>query len=95
MAVAGERLDDGDEVCGLVMSRRPKGDRIALWVKSANKDNQLLEIGRRMLEELNLMTANIELNFQPHSQAIRTGSSYSSGKSRLSLEAVRSLKLKN
>ncbi|CAJ0750016.1 24079_t:CDS:10, partial [Entrophospora sp. SA101] len=36
-ALVGEDLDEADDICGAVMSRRTRGDRIAVWVR--DKDN--------------------------------------------------------
>jgi translation initiation factor 4E len=38
IAMIGENLDDGDDVCGLVVNRRGKQDRIAIWNRNASDD---------------------------------------------------------
>ena len=35
MALIGEQFDEGDEICGVVASVRPKQDKLSLWTKNA------------------------------------------------------------
>jgi hypothetical protein len=38
LACIGEQFTDGDEVCGIAVNIRPKGDRIELWTKTASNE---------------------------------------------------------
>ena len=39
MALIGEQFDEGDEICGVVVSvRRPRQDKLALWTKTATNE---------------------------------------------------------
>ncbi len=34
----GEQFDDGDEICGVVVNVRGRGDRICLWTRTASNE---------------------------------------------------------
>ena len=65
LAVIGETMDmNGDEVCGAVVSIRKNQDRIALWLKSADRD-VCIEVGERWKKALELTNKTI-LKYQAH-----------------------------
>lgn len=42
----GESFDEhGVEVCGAVVNRRPKGDKIGIWTANVEKSVSIIEIG--------------------------------------------------
>jgi len=45
LSVIGETLDNNDEICGVVISRRKMGDRIAVWNKNRDDEAAVLAIG--------------------------------------------------
>ena len=55
LSVVGETLDDKDEICGCVYSKRMKGDRIAVWFKSGHDQDMQIVLGARLLSFLNLV----------------------------------------
>ena len=64
LAIIGETIDvDGNEVCGAVVSIRKNQDRIALWLKSNDKD-RCTKVGARWKKCLE-MNRTI-LKFQEH-----------------------------
>ena len=69
--------DHHEEICGLVVSVRPKNDRLSLWTKTAINRPLAEAIGRKFKEVLGL-DAGWSIGFQPHSDAIRQNSSYNS-----------------
>jgi translation initiation factor 4E len=74
LAIIGETLDmDGDEVCGAVVSIRKNQDRIALWLRSNDKD-RCTKIGARWKKCLE-MNKTI-LKFQEHKAAAASGRSF-------------------
>jgi translation initiation factor 4E len=74
LAVIGETMDEtGDEVNGVVVSIRKQQDRVALWLKSANRDT-CIKIGTRWKKVLNL--ENTGLRFQTHQDAMASGNTY-------------------
>jgi len=68
MALVGEDLDEGDEICGAVVSLRSKVDRIQLWTRSKDDVEKINGIGRKMVKLLDVSEADsIGLEFQYNS----------------------------
>jgi len=75
LAIVGELMDlSGDQVCGAVLSIRKNQDRIALWIKSSQKD-KVVPIGERWKKAL-AVSNKIPLKFQLHRDAAATGTSF-------------------
>jgi translation initiation factor 4E len=70
LACIGEQFDDGDEVCGIVVSIRPKQDRIAVWTKTAANEAVQVAIGKQ-LKEIFKIPDTLKLSFLAHSDAKR------------------------
>jgi len=65
MALVGEELEEGDEICGAVVSLRTKVDRIQVWTRSKDDVEKLNGIGKRLVKLLDVSEAdNIGLEFQ-------------------------------
>ena len=65
MAMVGEELDEGDEICGAVVSLRSKVDRIQLWIRSKDDVERINSIGRKLIKLLDVSEADgIGLEFQ-------------------------------
>ncbi|KAI0302804.1 translation initiation factor eIF 4e-like domain-containing protein [Multifurca ochricompacta] len=65
MALVGEELDEGDEICGAVVSLRSKVDRIQLWTRSKDDVEKVNGIGRKLVKLLDVSEADsIGLEFQ-------------------------------
>ncbi|KAF5334800.1 hypothetical protein D9611_012926 [Ephemerocybe angulata] len=65
MALVGEELEDGDEICGAVVSLRSKVDRIQLWTRSKDDVERLNAIGKKLVKLLDVSEADgIGLEFQ-------------------------------
>ena len=65
MALVGEDLDEGDEICGAVVSLRSKVDRIQLWTRSKEDVEKINGIARKMVKLLVVSEADgIGLEFQ-------------------------------
>ncbi|KAI0826276.1 translation initiation factor eIF4e [Irpex lacteus] len=68
MALVGEDLDEGDEICGAVVSLRSKVDRIQLWTRSKDDVEKINSIGKKMVKLLDVSEADgIGLEFQYNS----------------------------
>ncbi|EAU82831.1 eukaryotic translation initiation factor 4E-1A [Coprinopsis cinerea okayama7 len=68
MALIGEELEEGDEICGAVVSLRTKVDRIQLWTRSKEDVERLNAIGKKMVKLLDVSEADgIGLEFQYNS----------------------------
>jgi len=65
MALVGEDMDEGDEICGAVVSLRSKVDRIQLWTRSKDDVEKINGIGRKMVKLLDVSeTDSIGFEFQ-------------------------------
>ncbi|KAG6831431.1 hypothetical protein H0H92_010644 [Tricholoma furcatifolium] len=65
MALVGEELEDGDEICGAVVSLRSKVDRIQVWTRSKDDVEKLNTIGKKLVKTLDVSEADaIGLEFQ-------------------------------
>jgi translation initiation factor 4E len=65
MALVGEELEEGDEICGAVVSLRSKVDRIQVWTRGKEDVEKLNGIGKRLIKLLDVIEAdNIGLEFQ-------------------------------
>jgi hypothetical protein len=38
MALIGEQFDETEEICGIVASVRQRGDKLALWTRTASNE---------------------------------------------------------
>jgi len=66
LCLVGEAFDDAsDEVCGTVVNIRPKGDKLAIWTRNAEDQDNNLTVGRGLRERLGLHK-QIQLGFQVH-----------------------------
>ena len=69
MALVGEELDEGDEICGAVVSLRSKVDRIQVWTRSKDDVEKVNGIGRKLVKLLDVSEADgIGLEFQVSSR---------------------------
>jgi translation initiation factor 4E len=74
LAVLGETMDaTGDQVMGAVVSIRKAQDRIALWLKTSDKDI-CVSIGERWKKVLDLQKTSIR--YQTHKDAAASGRSF-------------------
>ncbi|KAF9458916.1 translation initiation factor eIF 4e-like domain-containing protein [Collybia nuda] len=65
MALVGEELEEGDEICGAVVSLRSKVDRIQVWTRSKEDVEKLNAIGKKLVKTLDVSEADgIGLEFQ-------------------------------
>ncbi|KAG0250876.1 hypothetical protein BG011_008003 [Mortierella polycephala] len=63
-ALVGEQLDAGDDICGAVLSRRTKADRLAVWVRDKDNVEAINGIGKRLIKILDIAKERISLEFQ-------------------------------
>ncbi|KAG0285767.1 hypothetical protein BGZ96_010035 [Linnemannia gamsii] len=72
-ALVGEQLDLGDDICGAVLSRRTKADRLAVWVRDKDNVDAINGIGKRLIKFLDLAKEKISLEFQITTDAKSSG----------------------
>ncbi|KAG2537638.1 hypothetical protein PVAP13_9NG307300 [Panicum virgatum] len=47
MALIGEQFDETEDICGIVASARQRGDKLALWTKTASNEAVQVNIGKK------------------------------------------------
>ncbi|EIN08991.1 translation initiation factor eIF4e [Punctularia strigosozonata HHB-11173 SS5] len=69
MALVGEELDEGDEICGAVVSLRSKVDRIQVWTRGKEDVEKLNGIAKKLVKILDISEGDhIGLEFQYNSE---------------------------
>jgi translation initiation factor 4E len=71
----GESLEDGNEVCGVVVSIRKAQDRLAVWTRDATNEPTVRNIGRKIKAVLELPDT-VLIGYQSHTDAMKRGSSF-------------------
>jgi len=78
LALIGETADEGNEICGAVMSRRRGGDRLAIWVRQKDDKEAILKLGRKIrdliIEDVNA-DADFTMEYTLHEDSQKTGTS--------------------
>ncbi|XP_063726400.1 eukaryotic translation initiation factor 4E-like [Symsagittifera roscoffensis] len=76
LCLIGEAFEDeaGLLVNGCVVSVRPRGDRVSIWVGHKTEELLVTQIGRKIKERLKLKQSTV-LNFQAHDDAITRNNS--------------------
>lgn len=83
LGLSGETIDEGDEICGAVMSRRKQGDRIAIWNRNKGSQETIMKLGRKIKEAIsvNITPApSFTMEYAYHDDAMKAGLSYSNPK---------------
>jgi len=76
LACIGESFEDEEEICGGVISIRKQQDKIALWTRSGDHDEEATKrVGRKLKEVLEL-TDQHALGYQLHEEARQRDSSF-------------------
>uniref|UniRef100_A0A6B2LJX8 mRNA cap-binding protein n=1 Tax=Arcella intermedia TaxID=1963864 RepID=A0A6B2LJX8_9EUKA len=73
LACIGCSFEDDDEICGVVVSVRKAGDKIALWTKNSDNPEKCKRIGRQLKEFLNFPG---KIGYQLHNDALQHNSSF-------------------
>mmetsp|Transcript_6417 Transcript_6417/g.15507 ORF Transcript_6417/g.15507 Transcript_6417/m.15507 type:complete len:311 (-) Transcript_6417:321-1253(-) len=79
LGLAGETVDDGDEICGAVMSRRRQGDRISIWNRNKGSEEVIMHLGRKIKECIShsvTPSPSFTMEYVNHDDSIKTGHSY-------------------
>ncbi len=45
MGMIGECMDDNDDICGAVVSRRKVADKVSVWNRDKNDEDTIMRIG--------------------------------------------------
>mmetsp|Transcript_34678 Transcript_34678/g.47415 ORF Transcript_34678/g.47415 Transcript_34678/m.47415 type:complete len:138 (+) Transcript_34678:2376-2789(+) len=76
IGMIGETLEESDDICGAVVSRRKVADKISLWNRDMTDEETIMKIGNK-LRELLPKDPELKLSYQTHQDSLRSGQSYS------------------
>eukprot|EP00670_Eutreptiella_braarudii_P002047 CAMPEP_0174296980 /NCGR_PEP_ID=MMETSP0809-20121228/49612_1 /TAXON_ID=73025 ORGANISM="Eutreptiella gymnastica-like, Strain CCMP1594" /NCGR_SAMPLE_ID=MMETSP0809 /ASSEMBLY_ACC=CAM_ASM_000658 /LENGTH=251 /DNA_ID=CAMNT_0015400407 /DNA_START=19 /DNA_END=774 /DNA_ORIENTATION=- len=77
LALIGEHFQDGDEVCGGVVSVRKQNSRLSLWTRTAKDRDMCIQIGRQLRTLLGVQDIpEVKLIYQSHGDALQNDSSF-------------------
>lgn len=68
LAMIGEQFDEGDDICGAVVSVRSRQDKLALWTKTASNEAAQVSIGKQWKDHLD---HNERISYITHEDAKR------------------------
>merc|ERR1712136_299549 len=69
LCLIGEAFDPhSDEICGVVVNIRQKGDKLAIWTACSDRKDVLMRIGHKIQQRLGLPPRSLE--FQAHKDTI-------------------------
>ncbi|MEW5301894.1 MAG: hypothetical protein WDW36_004720 [Sanguina aurantia] len=54
MATIGEQFTEGDEICGVAVNIRQKGDRIEMWTRTSSNEAAQTSIGKQLRQFLDI-----------------------------------------
>lgn len=69
----GASFENDDQICGLVVSVRKNGDKVALWTSKSSDEHAVKRIGEQLKEMLSVSNT---IGYQAHKEAIGNNSSY-------------------
>ena len=72
LSLIGENVDDGTEVCGAVISVRNRGDRMAVWTRSAEVQDVQVSIGNKLKGCLEAPALKLEYNLHNEPTAAKS-----------------------
>ncbi|KAL5248230.1 hypothetical protein ACHWQZ_G017421 [Mnemiopsis leidyi] len=76
MSMVGEQFDEySNEVNGVVLQRRSRNDRLAIWVSDTNNLNSVQSIGLKFKNTLAL-PPNVSIHYESHADAQTKASSH-------------------
>lgn len=75
LCLIGESFEDDSQlVNGAVVSLRPKGDKIGMWLGNSTAGDSIINIGKKVKERL-MIDANVVLGFEAHHDTMKKSGS--------------------
>jgi translation initiation factor 4E len=68
LGMIGEQFDEGDEICGAVVSVRAKQDKISIWTRTASNETAQVSIGKQWKA---ILDCNEKLGYLVHEDSKR------------------------
>ncbi|KAI9176131.1 eukaryotic translation initiation factor 4E [Blastocladiella emersonii ATCC 22665] len=78
MFAIGEQFVDTQEICGIVVSVRARGNKLCLWTRTAVDEEKTKALGRKWKAALGLK-ADQAIKYQFHSESLQTQRSFPKG----------------
>lgn len=75
LSIIGENFDDGDAICGCVISIRKQQDKLAVWTQDAEDEAAAMRIGRQLKLALSLGDG-VTIGYQSHADSMKKSSSF-------------------
>eukprot|EP00035_Acanthoeca_spectabilis_P024008 m.451952 g.451952 ORF g.451952 m.451952 type:complete len:185 (+) comp20239_c0_seq1:333-887(+) len=75
IAIIGDQFDDGDEICGAVISIRYREDIVSVWNRSAHKGDVTQKI-KRTLQNVLELPMDCVMEYKAHDASLRDKSSF-------------------
>lgn len=72
LAIIGEQLDYGEDICGVVLSVRPKGDTINIWNRCGNDAGIISTTTAQLMQ----IVSDAPVKYQAHREAITYNKSF-------------------
>ncbi|XP_055383562.1 eukaryotic translation initiation factor 4E1 [Condylostylus longicornis] len=66
LSLIGEAFDNSTEICGAVLNVRSKFDKISVWTANGKNEEGIMEIGRKLKENLHLDSYGIIIQYELH-----------------------------
>mmetsp|Transcript_4624 Transcript_4624/g.12639 ORF Transcript_4624/g.12639 Transcript_4624/m.12639 type:complete len:200 (-) Transcript_4624:871-1470(-) len=73
LACIGEQFTEGEEICGVAVNVRAKGDRIELWTKTAANEAKQTIVGRELKKFLDMSEAT-KIGYQVFQEVLNSKS---------------------
>ena len=70
MACIGDQFEESDEICGLMVSVRTRGNRMQLWTRTAGNEEAQLSIAKQLKEYLSI-PAESQIAFNAHADQMK------------------------
>ncbi|CAH7685441.1 hypothetical protein BY996DRAFT_7041386 [Phakopsora pachyrhizi] len=77
LGLVGEQVDLYDDVCGAIVSTRPKGNRVQIWVREKGNVEKVNGLGKRLISLLEINEdMGVSVEFTPHSGGYQGNSKF-------------------
>ncbi|KAJ9554873.1 hypothetical protein OSB04_009487 [Centaurea solstitialis] len=75
LALVGDQLDYGDNICGIVLSIRFNEDILSVWNRNASDNSAVMALRDKLKRHLKLPHGYV-MEYKPHDASLRDNSSY-------------------
>eukprot|EP01112_Ceratiomyxa_fruticulosa_P015665 TRINITY_DN4638_c0_g2_i1.p1 TRINITY_DN4638_c0_g2~~TRINITY_DN4638_c0_g2_i1.p1 ORF type:complete len:237 (+),score=37.66 TRINITY_DN4638_c0_g2_i1:259-969(+) len=76
LALIGETIPSSDDICGCVVSKRPRGDKIAVWNRNKEAADDILALGNFLKYKIGVDPSKLRIEYQTHEDSMKSGLSF-------------------